>query len=67
VHGPKFPTNPAARRDPQPGFFERLTDRFTERECNVGRFTCSYGRGPAGEPCECIDARGYVMRGQTVK
>ena len=50
-----------------PGFFERLADSFSERECNVGRFTCPYGLGPAGEPCECDDPRGIVRKGQTVK
>jgi hypothetical protein len=66
-YSPQFPTHAPVRREPEPGFFERLADRFTERECNVGRFTCPYGLGRAGEPCECVDGRGYVRRGQTVK
>jgi hypothetical protein len=42
-------------------------DELTERECNVVRFTCPYGFGPAGEPCDCTDPRGVVLRGKTVK
>jgi hypothetical protein len=49
------------------GFFEKLADELTERECNVVRFTCPYGFGPAGEPCDCTDPRGVVVRGKTVK
>jgi hypothetical protein len=49
------------------GFFERLTDAMTERECNVMRFTCPYGWGPAGEPCDCTDPKGVVLKGVTVK
>ncbi len=59
--------NSPLAREPAPGFFERLADQVTERECNVIRFTCPYGLGPAGEPCECADGRGYVFRGRTVK
>jgi hypothetical protein len=50
-----------------PGFFDRLTDAITERECDVVRFTCPYGWGPAGEPCECIDPKGVVLSGRTIK
>jgi hypothetical protein len=49
------------------GFFDRVADHFTERECNVVRFTCPFGFGPAGEPCECVDPRGIVRQGSTVK
>jgi hypothetical protein len=49
------------------GFFNRLADQFTERECNVIRFTCPYGLGPAGEPCDCTDPDGVVRKGVTVK
>ena len=52
---------------PAPGFFERLTDQLTERECNVGRFICPYGWGPAGEACECIGPGNFVFNGRTVK
>ena len=63
------PFNPSAntRSEPPRGFFERLGDNLTERECAVFRFTCPYGFGPAGEPCECTDPRGRVIRGQTIK
>jgi hypothetical protein len=56
-------------REPKspPGFFERLTDQMSARECNVGRFTCPFGLGPAGEPCECIGPGGVVFNGRTVK
>jgi len=57
----------AAKSPSRPGFFERFADSFTERECNVGRFTCPYGLGAAGEPCECDDPRGFVRKGQTIK
>jgi hypothetical protein len=49
------------------GFFDRVTDAITERECNVLRFTCPYGFGPAGEPCECTDPKGVVLKGHTIK
>ena len=59
--------NTNLRSEPPRGFFERLGDNITERECNVSRFTCPYGFGPAGEPCECADPRGYVIQGRTIK
>ena len=49
------------------GFFEKMMNHVTERECNVGRFICPYGLGPAGEPCECTDPSGVVLKGRTVK
>lgn len=52
---------------PGTGFFERLVDQLTERECNVVRFTCPYGFGAAGEPCDCTDPRGVVLFGRTIK
>ena len=52
---------------PGTGFFERLMDQLTERECNVVRFTCPYGFGAAGEPCDCTDPRGVVLFGRTIK
>ena len=62
------PPDPTAfRRDPPPGFFDRLADQLTARECDVGRYTCPYGLGPANEPCECDDPRGYVLKGRTRK
>jgi len=62
------PANSGARRsEPTQGFFEKVADQFTERECNVYRFTCPYGLGPAGEPCDCTDPRGIVIMGRTIK
>lgn len=49
------------------GFFGNMMDQITERECNVGRFICPYGLGPAGEPCTCTDPSGIVLSGRTVK
>jgi hypothetical protein len=49
------------------GFFEKLADRITERECLVHGFSCPYGLGPAGEPCECADPSGRVLQGRTIK
>ena len=49
------------------GFFDRLADSLSERECNVMRFTCPYGLGAAGEPCDCTDPKGVVLQGRTVK
>jgi hypothetical protein len=60
-------TNLRGRPEPPKGFFDRLADAITERECNVMRFTCPYGFGPAGEPCECTDPKGVVLKGQTIK
>jgi hypothetical protein len=64
---PIFSPFPGPAKKSPPGFFERLTDSFTERECNVGRFTCPYGLGRTGEPCECDDPRGFVRKGQTTR
>jgi len=55
------------QREKPTGFFERLLDNFTERECNVGRFTCDYGLGAAGEPCDCVGPDNVVFSGWTVK
>jgi hypothetical protein len=61
-------TIPSRRRAEEPqGFFASLKDQITERECNVGRFICPYGLGPAGEPCTCTDPSGIVLNGRTVK
>jgi hypothetical protein len=62
-------TTSVPRRQPDPprGFFEKLMDEMTARECNVSKFTCSYGFGPAGESCDCTDPSGIVLKGQTVK
>ena len=49
------------------GFFGSLMDQMTERECNVGRFICPFGLGPAGESCTCTDPSGIVLNGRTVK
>jgi hypothetical protein len=49
------------------GFFGKLADQVTDRECDVVKFTCPYGFGPAGEPCDCTDPKGIVLRGWTVK
>lgn len=57
----------SVRQEPPSGFFERLLDKFTERECFVGRFSCPYGVGAAGEPCECVVPNDQVFSGRTVK
>ena len=64
---PAPPTYFGRQPEKPAGFFNRLADSFTERECYVGRFTCPYGLGPAGEPCECVAPDGVVYRGNTVK
>jgi hypothetical protein len=58
---------PRRQADQPSGFFGKLMDEMTERECNVGRFICPYGLGPAGEPCDCTDPSGIVLKGRTVK
>jgi hypothetical protein len=55
------------RREAPRGFFDKLTDAITERECSVAHFTCPYGFGAADEPCDCTDPRGVVLQGRTVK
>ena len=61
-------TATVSRRQPEErGFFGSLADQVTERECNVGRFICPFGLGPAGEPCTCTDPSGIVLNGRTVK
>jgi hypothetical protein len=62
-NSPRFTT----KNQPPAGFFDGLADRFTERECNVMRFTCPYGLGRAGEPCDCTDPDGVVIKGWTIK
>ena len=63
-----FPANMMSGQAEAPrGFFDRLTDQLTERECNVGRFTCPFGLGPAGEPCDCTGPGGVVRQGRTIK
>ena len=54
-------------QDKSKGFFGKAIDQITERECNVAKFTCPYGLGPADEPCECTDPSGRVWQGRTVK
>jgi len=49
------------------GFFAKMADEFSERECSVGRFTCPFGFGSADEPCDCTDPDGVVRKGRTVK
>jgi len=49
------------------GFFDRMLDNFSERVCNAGKFTCPYGLGSAGEPCECVGPNNVVYNGRTVK
>jgi hypothetical protein len=62
-------TNTVSRRQAEEprGFFAGFMDKVTERECNVGRFICPYGLGPAGESCTCTDPSGIVLNGRTVK
>ena len=61
------PVSSKAGAAPQHGFWDKLSDQVTERHCNVYRFSCPYGFGPAGEPCDCTDPRGVVIKGRTVK
>jgi len=61
------PSRNPRRQQEQPGLFDRMADQVTERQCNVGRFICPYGLGPAGEPCDCTDPSGVVIGGRTVK
>jgi len=49
------------------GFIDRMLDNLSERECDVGRFTCPYGLGSAGEPCDCVGPNNVVYQGHTVK
>ena len=59
--------SPGAKRRSPAGFSEVLMDQMTERECNVGRFICPFGLGPAGETCTCTDPSGVVLTGRTIK
>ena len=63
----RVPLYESKSREKPSGFFERLSDSFSERECYVGRFSCSYGFGSAGEPCECVGPDNVVYQGRTVK
>jgi hypothetical protein len=61
------PSTSNVRSEPPRGFFDSLGDHLTERECNVVKFTCPYGFGPAGEPCDCTEPSGIVRQGRTIK
>src|SRR4051794_30204135 len=50
-----------------PGFLDQMMNQVTTRECNVGNFTCPFGMGAAGEPCDCTDPSGVIRNGRTVK
>jgi hypothetical protein len=63
----KVPVGPTTQGKSPEGFWERVADQITARECNVGRFTCPSGFGSAGEFCECTDPRGVVRHGVTIK
>lgn len=63
----KVPALHSARQERPSGFVDRLIDSFSERECNVGRFTCPYGLGSAGEPCDCVGPGNVVFKGYTIK
>jgi hypothetical protein len=52
---------------PTPGFLDQMINQVTTRECNVGNFTCPFGMGAAGEPCDCTDPSGVIRNGRTVK
>ena len=52
---------------PTPGFLDQMMNQVTTRECNVGNFTCPFGLGAAGEPCDCADPYGVIWTGRTVK
>jgi hypothetical protein len=63
----RVPLYESKSREKPSGFLERVTDNFSERECNVGRFSCSFALGPAGEPCECVGPNNVVYQGRTIK
>lgn len=58
---------PQKKDQPDPGFFSRAWDQMTERECLTTKFSCPYGWGPPGEPCDCTDPSGRVWFGKTIK
>ena len=60
-------TVPRGQVEQPRGLLQKVVEQVTERQCNVGRFICPYGLGPAGEPCECTDPAGYLLRGRTIK
>ena len=62
--GPNLSTG---QKKEERGFFDRLSDNMTTRECSVLRFSCSFGFGPANEPCYCTDPDGRVLQGRTIK
>ncbi len=63
----QVPAFHSGRQERPSGFVDRLIDSFSERECNVGRFTCPYGLGSAGEPCDCVGPGNVVFKGYTIK
>ena len=57
------PKNPLTMRQPEKNFFERLSDHMTERECNVGRFTCPLWPRPGRRALRmCGSARHRAQR-----
>jgi hypothetical protein len=63
----QVPAFHSGRQERPSGIVDRLIDSFSERECNVGRFTCPYGLGSAGEPCDCVGPGNVVFKGYTIK
>jgi len=63
----QVPAFHSGRQERPSGIVDRLIDSFSERECNVGRFTCPYGVGSAGEPCDCVGPGNVVFKGYTIK
>ncbi len=44
-----------------------LADARSPRQCKTPKKQCSYGAGPAGEPCSCWSTEGSPELGVTIK
>ncbi|NVD38993.1 hypothetical protein HT585_09010 [Ensifer sp. HO-A22] len=44
-----------------------LADARSPRQCKTPKKQCSYGAGPAGEPCSCWSTEGSPTLGVTIK
>ncbi|MGH6808617.1 MAG: hypothetical protein ACREEJ_17525 [Ensifer adhaerens] len=46
---------------------QALAEARSPRQCKTPKKQCSYGAGPAGEPCSCWSTEGSPAMGVTIK
>lgn len=58
---------PASGREGKAAEAQALAEARSPRQCKTPKKQCSYGAGPAGEPCSCWSSEGSPATGVTVK